>query len=166
MELILSRLKKLASLASVCVATPLLMVGAASAAHADSSVTWQTNTAFSGCLAYTTSAFGGLNVDNLNMRDCTNPGAWGYVNFYDVNEGSGQWLEKPGNFLSQCMTAYWDHSVYFETCKNNGTGNSYERWYENYTGAGWTLQNVATGEYLNCDSSGNVYTSQFPQLWH
>lgn len=163
----MSRWKKLASLASVCVATPLLMVGGATAARADSWVTWQTNTSYSGCLAYTTAVIGGaVNQDNLNMRDCNNPGAWGHVNFYDVNEGSGQWLEKPGADLSLCMTAYYDHSVYFESCQNGGAGNSYERWYENNIGDGWTLQNVATGEYLNCDSYGNVYTATFPQIWH
>ena len=157
--------KKVASLASVCVATPLLMLGAATAAHADGTVTWQTSTAMSGCLQYGLTLIGNTQGTDPFVGGC-NPSGWRSDQFYDVDEGSGQWLERAANSPHLCMTAYWDHSVYFESCANGGSGNSYERWREINTGGGWHLQNVATGEYLNSNSNGTVYTDAFQQYWH
>lgn len=106
----------------------------------------------------------GNNVSNLNQVltiDCGAPG-FQSVSWIDSSVGSA-WLEHPDVDTSLCLTAYKDHSVYFEHCKANDT---YERWREIHVGTIWHLQNAATGEYLR--GGGNrqqVYTNAAPQAW-
>ncbi|GAA2010475.1 hypothetical protein GCM10009839_00470 [Catenulispora yoronensis] len=157
----MSRLKKLIPLAAVIVATPLIVTGTASTASAASTITWKTNGV---CLGYALSTFANnvSNLDNVWTEDCSAPG-YSSVYWIDSNVTSNIWLEHPDVDTSLCLTAYKDHSVYFEHCKAN---NNYERWREIHVGSVWHLQNVATGEYLNGGGTyKQVHTSTYAQAW-
>jgi len=133
-------------------------------ASAATAVTWKD--AGNGlCLGYPVNTLDtDITGDDPRLYDCSAPG-WTSVYWIDVNEGNNQWLEKPKIDPGQCLTAYYDHSVYFEACKNGGTGNSFERWREISSGGNWYLQNVATGEYLT-GSGAKMWTSTYKQAWH
>ena len=157
----LSRLKKkLAGIAAVAVVTPIVVLGASGSASAASTITWKTS---GRCLGYGLSTFANnvSNLDQVLTIDCSAPG-FQSVSWIDSAVGSA-WLEHPDVDTSLCLTAYKDHSVYFEHCKAN---NTYEEWREIHVGSIWHLQNVATGEYLRGGGDRQqVYTSASPQAW-
>jgi hypothetical protein len=155
--------KKFAAAAVVAAAVPLVMVAAAGSASAASTITWK-NAGNGLCLGYGINTFATDVATDPYLESCSAPG-WTSVSWVDVSEGGGQWLEKPNVDQGLCMTAYYNHSVYFEACKNGGAGNSFERWREISSGGNWYLQNVATGEYLNGNTS-KAWTSTYKQPWH
>lgn len=137
------------------------------AAHASGTITWRDD-ATGRCLMV-----GSFTSSSVVTGNCT----WstGNPNWVDVSNSDGTWLEAPavayGNRqggVFPCLTAYWDNSVYLENC--SGSGNDYERWYEEWQGNGWRLRNKATGLYLDSNSSGSVYALPWNggnyQLWH
>ncbi|MFE0462277.1 hypothetical protein ACFW1A_23795 [Kitasatospora sp. NPDC058965] len=157
--------KRFATAAAVAVAAPMLVIASAGTSSAAGTVTWQTDGNCLGVVLNYPTAQGIEFTDPLWLHGCSAPG-YTSVTWQDTNYGSNQWTEKPTADTSMCLTAYYDHSVYLETCKNGGAGNSFERWHEINSGGNWYLQNVATGEYLNASNTVSAHTSTTKQAWH
>ncbi len=122
-----------------------LTVGAATAAHADGDVTWQS--AYTGlCLASIDNNWG--NPSNVAMRGCGNAG----TTFHEQDLGDGTWLMRTTSDQDFCLTAYSDHDVYMEHC----SGNIWQRWSEEWDGGRgvWRLKHAATQWYITDYDNG------------
>lgn len=156
--------KKFAALASVAVAAPVLVLSAAGAADAASTITW-TSASTGLCLSYGINEFdtGIAGTHTIHTGACSAPG-WNSASWIDGQVSSGIWLEHPDVDTSECLTA--DGSVvYFEAC-DGSTGNNWERWREIHSGSSWYLQNVESGLYLESNSDGQVYMGATKEAWH
>src|SRR5690348_15465093 len=114
--------KRFAAAAAVALATPLLVVASAGTSSAASSIKWETTGGCIGVVLNYPTAIGIAYTDPLWLQNCSAPG-YTSTTWIDTNYGSNQWTEKPTADTSMCLTAYYDHSVYLETCKNGGAGN-------------------------------------------
>ena len=159
--------KSVASLSTIIFATSAVVVATAATSSAASTITW-TQQQSGECLSYTDAAG---SIDGPWLKQCLWPFPLKHT-WIDTQRSDGTWLEQPSADTSLCMTAYKDHSVYFEKCKmgsDGQLGNDWERWYETKEADGWHLMNKATDLWLD-GSNGNIYAEPFNsgtyQVWH
>ncbi|WP_037625288.1 RICIN domain-containing protein [Streptomyces aureus] len=134
-------MRTLTRLLTTAVASAALVVGVASSASANGTVTWRSH--FNGlCLGHT-------NNNDAVMRGCS----YGDAQWYDQLESDGSYTQHVNGDRSYCLAAYSDHDVYVEKCTAN---NPWQRFYEKYDNNRglWRLQHQATGWYITVYDNG------------
>uniref|UniRef100_A0AAU2VG23 RICIN domain-containing protein n=1 Tax=Streptomyces sp. NBC_00003 TaxID=2903608 RepID=A0AAU2VG23_9ACTN len=151
--------KRITTFLAAASVAPVLILSTSGNAFAESQVHWR-NAKTGGCLITeaTVGAEHRVSTDAPGLVHCFDPIGHLKSDWYDGQDNlvnsDGAWTEKASN--GECLTAYWQGQVYTEPCSS--PANYYEQWYEKWTGNGFNLVNRETGQCLDSNSSGDVYT--------
>jgi len=137
-------------------AAPTLVMAFSTSAHADGNVTWR-NAATQGCLRTYVPNFNYHTVDTtagalVNCWSDSHQSTQWVDSQNNLENPNGAWTEQSGGY---CLATY-NRTVYIEPCSS--PANYYQQWYEKWTGNGFNLVNRQTGECLDSNAQGDVYT--------
>ncbi|MEV0993031.1 RICIN domain-containing protein [Streptomyces sp. NPDC049949] len=134
-------MRKLTRVLTTAAASAALILGVATSASANSTVTWRSH-------------FNGLCLAHYNNNDAVMRGCSGWESqWYDVQEADGSYTQHVDGDRSYCLTAFSNHEVYVEKCSPN---NSWQRFREQWDDSRklWRLQHVQTGWYITIYDNG------------
>ncbi|MYR63677.1 hypothetical protein GTY54_48265 [Streptomyces sp. SID625] len=154
--------KRLARLVGLAVAVPALLITTGVSAHADGqNITWR-NRATDRCLYWKDhSNPWGYMLQTVNpiLGVCSPQGSMWNDETGNLQDQTGEyWVESPagGPKARGCLTAYSNGAAYLEPCSS--PANYWEQWKEVWVGNGFNLVNRMTGQCLDSNAQGGVYT--------